>query len=151
MSAYSEAKTVFKDAAQLVAALEANGYKGCVSTFQTAQELIDFQGRKTHYLGLTHSNGARANDTAEIIIRSEHIKGASNDIGFRLNPQTGTYGAVISEYDSYVHNAAWLNKVNVSYAQLGIVAKAKKLGLVAIGKPKTVNGKIQYQYMQVGG
>lgn len=150
MSAYHEQTTQFKDRDLLVSALNECGYgPETISLYQTPQPLYDFHNRKTSYLGLTDSKGKSMHDTAEIIIRREHVGPSANDVGFRLNLITGCYGAVISEFDSYKHNEAWLNRLKVAYAEKGIMRQATRAGLKFTGR-KQVNGKTQLQFVQLG-
>lgn len=72
--------------------------------------------------------GDKREDLAEIIIPRRHVGGAANDIGFKLN-EDGSYGAIISAYDSRSNSAKkskfhdersyndkWLKKLNQRYA-----------------------------------
>lgn len=128
MSKYSENKTQFKDCDLLVQALLDMGFtKDQIEVHQQGQNLFDYHGHKTKYLD------GKNFDTAEVIIRRQHVNsrlsgGASNDIGFKRNAD-GTYGAIISEYDSHYANAAWLGKLKTNYAERGIQKQAKRVGL----------------------
>lgn len=134
MSKYSENQTQFKDAELLVQALAEMGYT-TVEVNKEAQNLVGYHG------------DTRA-DKAEIIVRRAYIGKASNDIGFRRNVN-GTYGAIISDFDSHRHNAQWLSKLKVKYAEKGIMRTAARQGLRFTGS-KVVNGKSQFQFVKVG-
>ena len=134
MSAYSTNKTLFKDKACLLAALAEMGFDSSkVEVHEKATNLHGYQG------------DVRA-DVAEIIIRRKYVGGASNDMGFKKNAD-GTYGAIISEYDSRRYNAAWLGKLSAAYARNGIIEKAKRLGLRPAGTIKK-DGKTQLAFVR---
>ncbi len=106
-----------------------------------AKQLFDYCGRATHYLDKT-------GDKANIIVRRQHVGGSANDLGFKYNAATGTYDAIISDYDTGKHNAKWLSGLKVNYTEKAYIKSAKKQGFKYLGK-KTVNGKIQIQWMDV--
>lgn len=134
MSKYSENKTSFKDVDLLIQALVDCGYpREVIEVHETAQHLIGYHGDK------------RA-ETAEVIIRRAHVGSASNDIGFKRNAD-GTYGAIISEYDSGKHNDRWMAKLKTSYTEHGIRRTAAKQGLRFVGT--SMNGsKRQLQFVK---
>jgi hypothetical protein len=133
MSAYSETRTTFKDAALLLEALKEMGYGEVECHIGNPQQLVGYHG------------DLRA-DKADIIIRRKHIGSASNDIGFRRGAD-GTYGAIISDYDSHKHNAQWTAKLRNSYADKGIMRQAKRAGLRFTGK-KLVANKMKYEFVK---
>lgn len=132
MSAYSEVQTAFNDAETLCVALREMGFSE-VQLHETAKHLTGYRGDK------------RA-ETAEIIIPRSAVGYASNDIGFKRQPD-GSFQAIISEFDSAKHNADWLRQVKAKYIETGILAKAKKAGLKSVGK-KIVNGKLKLQFVK---
>jgi hypothetical protein len=91
-------------------------------------------------------HGDKRKDTAEIIIRRKHVGNASNDIGFKLGAN-GTYGAIISDYDSHRHGTEWLKQLSCKYAEHGIMLKAKQQGFRFAGKT-TNNGKTQLSFVK---
>lgn len=111
-----------------------------IEVHETAQQLIDFQGRPTRYLD---KNGDRAN----IIVRRKHVGVAANDIGFKLEAD-GTYAAIISNYDSGKHNSKWLAGLKTNYNERNLGKVLKKQGFKYLGK-ETVNGKIQIKYIDL--
>jgi hypothetical protein len=134
MSAYSTNETQFKNKELLLQALAEMGFDAStVEVNETAQHLYGYHGDK------------RA-DTAEIIIRRKHIGSASNDIGFKLQ-SNGTYGAVISDYDSNRFNSAWRGKLTAAYARAGIIQTAKRQGLRFAGTIQK-NGKTQLSFIR---
>ena len=141
MSEYRKSETNFTDLDCLVESLVAMGYKKeHIEVHEVAQQLIDFQGRPTHYLD---KNG----DRAHVIVRRKHVGGAANDLGFHRGVD-GKYSAIISAYDSGKHNAKWLAGLKTNYAEKGLAKILKKQGFKYLGK-KVVDGKIQIQYMDL--
>jgi hypothetical protein len=106
--------------------------------------LIDYVGRPTRYLD---ENGDRAN----IIVRRQNIGyGSANDLGFKWNTATGTYDAIVSEYDSgschWGQNSLRFKKLKVEYTEQVGIKTAKKNGFKFLGK-KAVNGKVRLQWL----
>jgi hypothetical protein len=140
MSEYRKSTTNCKDIECLIDALVEMGYaKENIEVHKEAQQLFDFQGRPTHY---TDRNGDKAN----VIVRRQHVGGAANDLGFKLNPETLTYDAIISQYDSSKHNSTWLAGLKTNYSEKNLIKTAKKQGFKYLGK-KIVSGKIQLQWL----
>lgn len=118
MSHYTKVKTKITSKSLLMKALNDMGFTSeMIRDCSTAEQLEGYGGDK------------RA-DRAEIILPRKHVGGASNDIGFKLQ-EDGTYGAIISEYDSrsnpacrknertkgiLSYNSDWLNLLNQRYA-----------------------------------
>lgn len=133
MSKYTENQTEYRDSALLVECLQEMGIKQ-VDVHKTAQPLIGYHGDK------------RA-ETAEIIIPRKVVGRASNDIGFKLGAN-GSYTAIISEYDSATgYDAKWQAKLKATYAERGIIQKAKQKGCTFAGKKILPSGKIQLQFV----
>lgn len=133
MSAYSERQTQYKDVELLVSALKACGITE-VLVHKTPQRLEGYHGDLRE-------------QTADIIIPRRAVGHASNDIGFKLQPD-GTYKAIISDYDRATHyNDAWVNKLTDTYTEHGVLKCAKKKGLRSIGS-KIVNGKLQHRFVK---
>ncbi len=101
MSHFSVMQTAFVSAEHLVAALADMGFS-IIETHDVPQHLYGWRGDVRE-------------QTAEIIVRREHISAASNDIGFARAPD-GTFRAIISEYDQRDYDAAWLGKLGQRYA-----------------------------------
>lgn len=140
MSEYRKSTTNCKDKECLIDALIEMGYaREHIEIHEVPQQLYDFQGRATRYID-------KSGDKANIIVRRQHVGGAANDLGFKLNPETGTYDAIISDYDSSKHSATWLAGLKTNYAEKTIFKQAKKMGFKYLGK-KIVEGKIQHQWM----
>jgi hypothetical protein len=141
MSEYSTNKTIFKDASLLVAALVEMGFPlEEIEQNADAKQLFDYHGKATHYTDA-------AGDKAEIVIRRQSVNrhlssGASNDIGFKRQPD-GTYAGIISAYDSNFANTAWMGRLTAAYTRKAIIQKATKQGLRVLGSVK-VNGKTQF-------
>lgn len=141
MSKYSTNPTpMFKDAKLLVAALIEMGFLASeIENHAIAVNLFGYQGDKRKEL-------------ANIILRRSAVNrvlsgGASNDIGFKQNGD-GTFGAIISQFDSNYANSAWLGKLTGAYAREAIKAKALKQGFRYVGSTPTANGKTKLQFVQ---
>ena len=110
MSHFTTVATQFTDAECLVTALcDVSGW---------TKDQIEVHGQAAHLYGY---QGDKRAQTAEIIIRRKHVGGMSNDIGFARQPD-GTYGAVVSQFDSRRYGQQWQSKVAQRYA----VATVKK-------------------------
>lgn len=109
-----------------------------VEDHENPQQLIDFCGRPTRYLD---KNGDKAN----IIVRRKYVGGAANDLGF-VKKADGTYGAIISEFDTGKHNKQWLNNLKKAYTEKVGIKTAAKNGFKFLGK-KIVNNKVQLQWL----
>lgn len=102
MSHFTRIATKFVSAAALVQALADIGLTE-VETHETAQRLYGYQGDLRR-------------DDAEIIVRRRFLRPASNDLGFKRQPD-GTFSAVVSEYDVHIgYNRAWLDRLRQRYA-----------------------------------
>lgn len=140
MSEYRKSTTNCKDKDCLIDALVEMGYKKeHIEVHETPQQLYDFQGRPTHYID-------KGGDKANIIVRRQFVGGAANDLGFKFNQESGTYDAIISDYDSSRHNQKWLTGLKVNYAEKNLIKTAAKQGFKYLGK-KVVAGKIQIKWL----
>ncbi len=140
MSTYRKSTTNCRDKECLIDALVEMGYaREHIELHEVPQQLFDYHGRATHYIDKT-------GDKANIIVRRKHVGGSANDLGFRLNPETGTYDAIISDFDSGKHNAKWLTGVKVSYVESSAIKLGKKQGFKYLGK-KIIEGKVQLQWL----
>src|SRR5579871_9544 len=119
MSAYGSYETQFKDGDVLCESLREMGFSE-VLHHKTAQHLEGYHGDK------------RA-QTAEIIVPRRVVGSASNDIGFKRQAD-GSYAAIISEYDSSRHNAAWMTKLRQTYLEKSELKEARKAGMKFLGK-----------------
>lgn len=101
MSHFTTLATQLTDTEALCAALADVGYRD-VEVHDEAQPLYGWQGDQRQ-------------DRAHVIVRREHVGGASNDLGF-LRQHDGRFLAVISEYDRSTHDQAWLGRVTARHA-----------------------------------
>lgn len=144
MSTYRKSTTNCKDKECLIEALVEMGYaREHIETHDIAQQLFDFQGRATRY---TDKSGDKAN----VIVRRQFVGGSANDLGFKLNPETKTYDAIISDFDSSKHNSSWLSGLKVNYSSAILVKSGKKQGFKYLGK-KIVDGRVQHQWLNTRG
>ena len=139
MSAYSTNQTQFRELPLLLKALEEMGFS-TVEVYETTHDLIDFQGKKTHYVDAT-------GDKAEVIIRRKYLRGMANDMGFRKTAN-GTYEAIISQYDSHTYSQAWLGKLSAAYARNGVIEKMAKKGFKYMGNSAKQGTKTQMQFIK---
>lgn len=125
MSEYVECETNIKDERALVEALIEMGFEESqIERHEQAQPLYGYHGDKRK-------------QKSNVIIRRQHVGGASNDIGF-LKKEDGTYEAIISAYDrSSGGNAAkhtggyndqWMKNLNQNYTEKLYTREARKLG-----------------------
>jgi len=145
MSAYSEVQTQFTDGELLIEALKELGYNP-VNCIGKPEPLIGYQGDYRTADGEGHTRDASKAMRADVIIPRSQVGGSSNDVGF-VRGSDGKFSAIISDYDSRRHNAEWLKKLRTAYAEKGILKQAKRAGLTLTGK-KTVNGKVQFQFLK---
>lgn len=118
-----------------------------VELHSTPQPLYGYQGDFRTEDGQGHTKDANKALKGEIIVRRKFVGGASNDLGFRKNAQTGNYDAIISAYDSGKHNDGWLQQLSKDY----LVEKAKSLmseqEAELVGAPETLaDGGIRLRF-----
>jgi Protein of unknown function (DUF1257) len=102
---------VFKDRRLLVAALAELGYL----------EIEEGKG-----LPLYGYHGDQRPETAEIVIRRQHVGSLSNDIGFTNTAQG--YVPVVSEYDHRaVHGGQFLVKLRTAYSERVVAEVTRRL------------------------
>ena len=114
MSEFTECATDFIDTQALVEALVEAGFKReHIEVHEKPQNLYGYQGDKR-------------GQTANIIIRRQHVGGSSNDLGF-LRKSDGTYEAIVSDFDrgsggahaqkSGGYNKRWLDGLKQTYSE----------------------------------
>jgi hypothetical protein len=136
MSSYASLQTTFNDRDCLVEALVEMGYsREHIEVHDTAQGLYGYHGDLRQ-------------QKANVIVRRQHVGGASNDIGWEKQSD-GTYTQHISDYDSHKHNAKWLTGLKASYTQKRFEKEAQRQGLKFISREK-INGKTIVKYLKVG-
>jgi hypothetical protein len=113
MSHFTCIKTQIKHQDALVKALADVGFK-TVEVHDTAQHLHGYQGDVRP-------------QTAEVIIRRQHIGPASNDIGFKRQAD-GNFEAIISGYDRRTYSQQWLNGLTQRYGYHALMATAPEQG-----------------------
>lgn len=127
MSHISKFNTQITDVTALLQALADLGY-GNVETCAIPQPLYGYQGDKRQ-------------QTADIIIRRKQIGKLSNDIGFKRNA-TGSYDALISDWDRKKHTNAWLQQLTQRYAYHATVNSLQSQGFDVITDEIDTTGKI---------
>ncbi len=113
MSHFTSIKTQIKNQDALVKALADIGFEN-LEVHETAQHLYGYQGDVRE-------------QTAEVIIRRQYIGAASNDIGFKQQPD-GQFEAIISEYDRHKYSQDWLNGLTQRYGYHALMATAPAQG-----------------------
>jgi hypothetical protein len=113
MSHFTAIRTQIKNTDALINALADLGFDQ-VEVHKTAQHLYGFQGDLRP-------------QTAEVIIRRQHISLSSNDIGFKRQ-EDGTFAAIVSEFDRFKYSQQWLNQVIQRYGYHQLMATAPAQG-----------------------
>ncbi|HYT95612.1 MAG TPA: DUF1257 domain-containing protein [Gemmataceae bacterium] len=127
MSHFTTLKTQITDINALQAALADLGFKE-VEVYAVAEHLYGYRG------------DARP-QTAEVIVRRQHIGWLSNDLGFKRNA-AGTFDAIISEYDRSQYSQEWLQQLTQRYAYHVARAKLQEQGFTLVAEEKTKDGRI---------
>ena len=127
MSHFTTLKTQFTDISGLIKALADVGFKQ-VEVYDTAQPLYGYQGDQRK-------------QTAEVIVRRQFVGAASNDLGFKQQPD-GTFQAIISAYDRSKYSEQWLNRVSQRYAYHLAKARLEEQGFTLISEEQETNGRI---------
>lgn len=112
MSAYITLMTPMTDQECLVAALADVGFDQTkVEVHASPVQLVGYQGD-------------RREQKAHIVIRRQHVGGASNDVGFLGSP-TG-YQALVSGYDHPRFGSGWLSQLSTRY-EVHATAKQERI------------------------
>jgi hypothetical protein len=127
MSHFTTIRTQITDTDALVKALADVGFDE-VEAHQTAQNLSGYQGDLR-------------SQTAEVIVRRQHIGRASNDIGFKRQDD-GTFEAIISEYDRKKYSQQWLERLTQRYAYHAAMAKLEEQGFTLNTEEVEEGGRI---------
>ena len=128
MSHFTRLRTLIRDEEVLTAALMDVGFQE-VERHSTPQHLYGYQGDIRP-------------ETAEVIIRRQHIGGASNDIGFKKQ-ENETFEAVISEFDRRAYSQDWLDRVAQRYAYHTTCKTIVEEGYVVEDERILENGEIE--------
>ena len=140
ISEYAQYEGEYNDRECLVNALVEQGYaREHIEVHDQPQQLIDFQGRATHYL-------EESGDRAEVIVRRQHVGGAANDLGFKKQ-ENGKFAPIISRYDTGKHNTKWLTGLKDKYHEQVATKQARRMGL-KLKSRTVVNGKVIVRYLQ---
>ena len=131
MSKYTKQKSTYNDRDCLVAALNEMGYTD-VEVHDEAVNLIGY-----------HADVRP--ERANVIVRRRYIDTAANDLGF-VRESDGTFSAIVSDYDSRKHGAAWMTGLKKAYTEKRLIKHAAKNGLKYLGK-KVVQGRTQIQWL----
>jgi hypothetical protein len=127
MSHFTTLKTQIADVKALRAALADVGFSD-VEVYETPQPLYGFMG------------DARE-QRAEVIVRRKHLGWLSNDLGFKRNA-SGTFDALISDFDRRKYSGEWLDRLTQRYAYHAARARLEEQGFVLTSEEKTKDGRI---------
>lgn len=128
MSHFTCIKTQIRNRDALVKALADVGFHE-VEVHDTAKNLYGYQGDVRP-------------QTAEVIIRRQHIGVASNDIGFKQQ-EDGQFEAIISEYDRSEYSQEWLNGLTQRYGYHALMATAPGQGFAVEEEETLEDGTIR--------
>lgn len=86
----------------------------------------------------------RRPETADVVIRRQHLSVGSNDVGFKRQAD-GTYQAIVSEFD---HERGFLwnqrkNQLLQSYARHRVLKSMAKQGLRLVGEERQADGTLR--------
>src|SRR5438105_2187440 len=127
MSHFTTLKTQLTDVKALEAALADLGFKD-VEVHATAEHLHGYQGDVRP-------------QTAEVIVRRQHVGWLSNDLGFKRNAG-GTFDAIISDFDRPKYSQEWLRQLTQRYAYHVARAKLEEQGFTLVTEEKSGDGRI---------
>ena len=91
-----------------------------------------------------YGNDQRA-ETAQIIIRRQHVGSAANDVGFHRK-ENGKYELIISEYDRSGHKKQavdFLERMKQLYSKHKTLKQLKKMGKTVTSVKTTKDGRIK--------
>lgn len=129
MSKYREIKTEFRDETLLAQALKALGIP-----YEHHVEPVHLYGIGDH----------RRPETAHYIIHRDYIGRASNDIGYRVEPN-GHVTAIISDFDSVFGQGPELaRRITQEYARAFVHREAQRRGY-RVHETRDAAGNIQIQ------
>jgi hypothetical protein len=128
MSHFTCIKTQIRNQDALIKALADVGCKE-VEVHETAQHLYGYQGDVRE-------------QTAEVIIRRQHIGQWSNDIGFKRQ-EDGQFEAIISEYDRPKYSQQWLNGLTQRYGYHTLMETAPTQGFTVEEEETLEDGTIR--------
>lgn len=110
MSQYLKVNTTISGQEHLIEALQKQGFHPLVHDIA---------------LPLEGYGGDKRRETAEIVIPRRQVGTASNDIGFKRQPD-GSFQPIISEFDSRKYNAKWVAELKASVSIARITRMARR-------------------------
>jgi len=127
MSKYKRIVTKIMDEGLLVKALEELG--------------IPYErGDDLHLYGY---QGDRRQQTAQVVVRRQHIDPYANDLGFARTDNG--YEAIISEYDQCGRGARMLGEIRQQYAFEGVKQQAELQGYTVSSTERAQDGTLRLQ------
>ncbi len=128
MSHYTIVETKIVDAPALAEGLADMGYED-VEVWESAQPLMDYSGSETK-------------ETADVIVRRQHVGRLSNDIGFK-HQFVGPMRAIISDWDRDKHNEGWMRELTRRYAYHAARGKLEAQGFFLTHEERDEDGRIR--------
>ena len=125
MSKYVAVDTCITDQDLLVESLRSMGYRPVV--YPIAAHLLDYQGKSR-------------SQTAEVIVPRQQVGIASNDIGFKRQPN-GVFQRISSEFDN---RQKYLNQkvLERTYGKLGTLREMTEKGFALVEEVKSADGEV---------
>jgi glutaredoxin len=145
VSHYNNFNTQITDPKALARALcrckSRNGYTFTEAMIENHEIAVSLKG---------YQNDIRQ-QTANVIIRRNHVGGSSNDIGFAKQGD-GTYQAIISDFDSSYYSKQWLGHLQMHYNIEKTKISLDEKGIKYV-ETKDEKGRIQLRakFQDVGG
>lgn len=137
MSKYKRIEVQFRNRESLVAALQACGVPFDMTSAENGLDLYGFYGDLRR-------------ERATFVVRRLHIEAVANDLGFAYNAQTGSYEAIISEFDSRSNNRRGLqilNRIKQGYAENEVIRQARLRGY-SVNRVKAEGGAVRLQLVR---
>jgi len=89
--------------------------------------------------------GDQRPEMAEVVIRREFVGEASNDIGFKRQPN-GNFRPIISEFDVEYYNQIWLDQLAQTYAERKFVREMRESGYLLSSRVSSNDGSIEMSF-----
>lgn len=124
---------------EMIASLEALFGKGTVEYHKNGADMKGYQGDNRSKLS---SSSSDYSPPCEVIIRKENVGSASNDIGFKLQPN-GKFRAIVSEFDRSRFTMQAQHKVQQDYSIAVGEKTLKAKGFTEIERIKMDDGSIK--------
>lgn len=136
MSAYRVIQTEFRNLDSLLKALKEIGYENVKNT------------GTSNTMSMWGYHGDLRPETCAVWIDRAYVGSASNDVGFAWNEKTGTYQAIISDYDQQAtFTPSVMGKLKQQYAFQELSRQAKQKGYT-VQQEQTPQGTIRMKLVR---